>query len=83
MTNSNTPTNRIEVVDRSGYHWQMAFPFRGTDKNLETFVRHFNASVVDGVNAHLSESSIIVSARVVAQKGPRKGQVLAEMACIN
>lgn len=78
MGRSITPAHRIEVIDLSGHKWQTVFEGKATQESLENWVLNFNNSVSFGHNAHLGENARVREARVVSQKGPRRGQVIVE-----
>lgn len=78
MGGSRTTKYRVEVLDRSGYKWATAFPFKASQKNLETWAETLSESILRGVNQHLGEGALPVRVQLIAQKGPKYGQVVFE-----
>lgn len=78
MGHSVTPANRVEVVDQAGYKWQTAFKGRATLEGLSSWVKAFNSSVVNGHNSHLGPQGQIAHAKVISQKGARRGETIVE-----
>lgn len=78
MTKSLTPTYRIEVTDVSGQKHKLAFPFRATQKSIMYYVDSYNRSILYGVNSHLGKEALLTSAKVIAQKGSRRGEVVLQ-----
>lgn len=79
MGRSVTPAHRVEVIDQTGLKWQTVFQGRATEANLKSWILAFNASVVSGHNSHLGAGAQVAQARLVAQKGARRGEVVAEV----
>lgn len=82
-----TPTYRVEaavnVLGFSFFGWDCRINGRPTVKNAEKWRRATNESFQpNGVNWHVSQATGVVphitQVRIVAQKGPRTGEVVAE-----
>jgi len=87
MGRSTTSTYRIEaaanVAGFSFFGWDCKTYGRPTTQNAEKWRRATNESFQpEGVNWHISQAWGVVphitQVRIVAQKGPRAGQVVAE-----
>lgn len=83
MGSSVTPKYRMEVVDHGGYKWQIAFPFKATEKNVLAYVNQFNKSVLEGHNNHLGKESLIHTAKIVGQSGSDCGRVVLQVNVVN
>jgi hypothetical protein len=78
MGRSVTPAYRVEVVDQAGYKWQTEFKGQATLEGLTSWARAFNNSVVNGHNSHLGPEGQVAHAKVVSQKGARRGETIVE-----
>jgi hypothetical protein len=78
MGRSVTPAYRIEIIDQRGYKWATPFPLKATEANLKFWVETFNNGVLNGVNQHLGPDAVVRNAKLVSQKGARRGEVVVE-----
>lgn len=74
-----SPEHKVELRDASGKTWAKYFRGDVSTKIIQNWIRAFNFSITDGVNAPLGANQVIVSAKAVLKSAENSDHLIIEM----